>query len=436
MKELEWKQRKGKPDQLENTPRNFRLILENHPAFKGAIATDQFSHNRILLRDIPDHKVEDGKYWTDTDDRNLIQFFSNAPFYTQGKQNIIDTANYVASRHSFHPVREYLSGLKWDGIPRLDTLIIDYLGAVDNELNRALTRKHFCAAVRRVFEPGCKHDGVLSLDGRQGIGKSTLIKTMGGEWFSDTSISVDKTNETGMQLQGSWLLELAEMTDYKKSSVDAYKAFISSTEDKIRIPYDRSYQIFPRQCVIFATTNDRNFLKGNDGNRRFWIIPVGELSPTKNVWNDLPGERDQIWAEAFAKYKTETSELGVLEAELYARQAGHNEMADDIRVDKIRSFMLERVPAEWAKMSRGEREEWRKYRTFHGLVPPEETLIQRPPVCYTEIAEECLGVRLDAYCQKNIRALLEYVGVVGVTARRDVVYGTQRRWKLDDEEVL
>lgn len=427
---LDWRQRKGKPDQLENTPRNYRLVLENDPAFKGAVAMDEFSHNRILLRDIPGHKVSEGKFWTDADDRNLMMFFADPPYYAQGKQNIIDAANYTASHNTFHPVRDYLQSLTWDGVPRLDTLVIDYLGAQDCELNRALTRKHFCAAVRRVFEPGCKHDGVLAFDGRQGIGKSTLIKTMGGEWFSDTSISVDKANETGMQLQGTWLLELAELTDYKRSSVDAYKNFISSQEDKVRVPYDRSYQTFPRQCVIFASTNDRNFLKGNDGNRRFWIIPVGELAPSKSVWDDLPGERDQIWAEAFAKYRTETSELGALEQKLYERQEGHNEMADDIRIDKIRAFMSDKVPQNWDKFSAAERKEWREKRRHKDLEVPEEFLVPRPPVCYQEIAEECLNIRLDAYTKRNIRALLEYVGVEDAGRSRDVVNGLQRRFKL------
>ena len=432
VKDLEWNDRKGKPRMLANTPRNYRIVLENHPQYKGKFAFDVFNQKRLKTEPIKGHPSK--PEWDDDEDvAALVQFFADPPFYTQGKQNIADTVRYLfQSCPQVHPVKDYLESLPaWDGVPRLDTLVIDYLGGLDDPegLTRALTRKHFCAAVRRIYRPGCKHDGVLALDGPQGIGKSSLIRMMfGDEWFSDTPISIDKTNEVGMIMAGKWGIEMAELTDYKKSTTEQYKQFISTNSDRVRVPYDKSYKEFPRQCVLFASTNERHFLKGGTGNRRWWVIPCEDII-VKDLWEDLPKERDQIWAEVMAKYKTESPELGKLEGALLTRQNFHSETTDDLRVDMIRAYMLEEVPQNWERMSKAERQEWNWRGTVNGA-DWTEPLKQRPPVCYQEIAEECLRCKADGYSKKIISELLKRVGREDAGRIRDKAYGLQRRWKI------
>jgi len=438
VKDLEWNPRKGKPNQLANTPRNFRIVLENHPRYKGKLAFDVFNQQRLKSSPIEGHPTSP-KWDDDEDIAALVQFFADPPFYAQGKANITDTVRYLfQSCPQVHPVKEYLEGLPaWDGKPRLDTIVIDYLGGVDDPdgLTRALTRKHFCAAVKRIYHPGCKHDGVLALEGPQGLGKSTFIRAMfGDEWFSDTPIDIEKTNEVGMIMAGKWGIEMAELTDYKKSTTEQYKQFISTTSDRVRIPYDRSYKEFPRQCVLFASTNERNFLKGDTGNRRWWVIPCEDII-AKDIWTDLPKERDQIWAEVMAKYKSEPLDLGRLEPLLIDRQGAHNEIADDLRVEQIRTYMLEEVPEDWEKLSRAERQEWNWHSTVNGVEWTAQ-LKQRPPVCYQEIADECLRCKTDRYTKKLISELLKRVGREDAGRLRDKAYGLQRRFRLVTAKIV
>ena len=250
------------------SPYNFGLIVRNDPGLKGAARRDLFRGRDVVARDLPWRPLEQDPYWTNSDDNGLIDYVSEHYSLT-GKTALLDANDLAISQDCFHPVRDYLNSVIWDGTPRLDTLLVDYLGAKDTELTRAMTRKHFTAAVARVMRPGVKYDYVLTLIGPEGIGKSSLIRAMGrDEWFDDSLTSIE--GKDGMeQIRGKWLVEFGELTNYKKSTSEAYKAFISKQEDSYRPAYGRKTETYPRQCVFFATTNERAFLKGDTGNRRF-----------------------------------------------------------------------------------------------------------------------------------------------------------------------
>jgi predicted P-loop ATPase len=214
--------------------------------------------------------------------------FDPSPSFT------LDALRLRCLDHIFDPVRDYLDGLRWDGVKRLDTWLVKYCRATDTPLNRAIGRKMLVAAVRRVKEPGCKFDYIVVLEGEQGIGKSSVLKILAGEDnFSDNEILGLHKREQQEAIQGVWIYEVAELEGLHKSEVTRVKLFASKTYDSARPAYGRSRVDRPRRCIFVATTNDNTYLRDTTGNRRFWPVCVGVI--------DLAGvhrDRDQLWAEA------------------------------------------------------------------------------------------------------------------------------------------
>ncbi len=207
----------------------------------------------------------------------------------------------VSNSNRFHPVREYLSSLKWDGTPRLDNWLRDYAGAADDEYTRACARKTLCAAVMRAFKPGCKYDHVLVLEGEQNIGKSSIVKILGGDWSAD--FTINPHDRDGIQLmQGAWIIEMAEMEVARRADMDALKAFITRQIDTARLAYGRLAQSFPRQQIFIATKNagsDGTYLKDETGGRRFWPVALKPVGGQVN-FAGLKAVRNQLFAEAVA----------------------------------------------------------------------------------------------------------------------------------------
>jgi predicted P-loop ATPase len=312
-------------------------------------------------------------------------------------------------------------------------MLVDYLGAANNPLTRAMTRKHFTAAVARVMRPGCKYDYILTLIGPQGLGKSTLVKNMGGEWFDDSLTSIE--GKEGMeQVRGKWLIEFGELTNYKKSTSEAYKAFISKQEDSYRPAYGRKVEVYPRQCVFFATTNEPNCLKGDTGNRRFWTVECGADEVTKDVWDQLPLERDQLWAEAVHYYRQgEPLYLpGELEHAAQRRQEHHNEVTADERVGVIEAFIRQEVPETWESMGVKARRDYFQ-NGGSGFVEILNTQ-PRKTITAVEILTECFGQPMDErlrYRTREINQILrgfEWLEEIGRVY--DPVYGRQRAYKI------
>ena len=206
--------------------------------------------------------------------------------------NVIDAAMLnIAVRNSFHPVREYLDGLKWDGVPRIDTWLIDHMGAKASPYVKAVGSIVLIAAVRRVRQPGCKFDECLVLVGPEGLGKSSTLYAFGHPWFSDSLPLGADPKETVERTTNVWICESAELIGNSPAKIAEIKAFLSRSDDgPFRAAYGRIPMNRPRQFVPIATTNDSVFLHSASGDRRFWPV---EVYYAKDNF-----DRNQLWAEA------------------------------------------------------------------------------------------------------------------------------------------
>ena len=410
---------------------NIILILENDPALAGHIVHDLFTGMDSAKDGLPWNK--NANQWTDTDDANL-RVWLEKHYDITGKEKIADALTAVLTRHSYHPIRDYLSGLTWDGVPRLDRIIIDYMGAEDSELNRAMSRKHFVAAVARVFNPGCKYDYCLIMSGAEGIGKSTLLCVMGGKWFND-SITTLEGKEGMEQLRRAWVVELGELSSIKRSDVEQVKAHLSKQVDIYRAAYARRVLEHPRQCVFCGTTNEALFLKGDTGNRRFWVIPVvAELRKYRDWSEAIRRDRDQLWAEAVHYYKQgEPLYLSEeLEAQAKQRQQDFNDDNDDPIVAMLDKYLNTLLPVNWDTMDIQAR---RSYLRDPDPLQAEGT-VKRDRVCAAEFICEQLGKDMADKDYKYLcRRVSKMIGDrpewerVSSTKHAAKLYGTQRGFR-------
>ena len=410
---------------------NIILILENDPALAGHIVHDLFTGMDSAKDGLPWNK--NANQWTDTDDANL-RVWLEKHYDITGKEKIADALTAVLTRHSYHPIRDYLSGLTWDGVPRLDRIIIDYMGAEDSELNRAMSRKHFVAAVARVFNPGCKYDYCLIMSGAEGIGKSTLLRVMGGKWFND-SITTLEGKEGMEQLRRAWVVELGELSSIKRSDVEQVKAHLSKQVDIYRAAYARRVLEHPRQCVFCGTTNEALFLKGDTGNRRFWVIPVvAELRKYRDWSEAIRRDRDQLWAEAVHYYKQgEPLYLSEeLEAQAKQRQQDFNDDNDDPIVAMLDKYLNTLLPVNWDTMDIQAR---RSYLREPDPLQAEGT-VKRDKVCAAEFICEQLGKDMADKDYKYLcRRVSKMIGDrpewerVSSTKHAAKLYGTQRGFR-------
>lgn len=410
---------------------NIILILENDPALAGHIVHDLFTGMDSAKDGLPWNK--NANQWTDTDDANL-RVWLEKHYDITGKEKIADALTAVLTHHSYHPIRDYLSGLTWDGVPRLDRIIIDYMGAEDSELNRAMSRKHFVAAVARVFNPGCKYDYCLIMSGAEGIGKSTLLRVMGGKWFND-SITTLEGKEGMEQLRRAWVVELGELSSIKRSDVEQVKAHLSKQVDIYRAAYARRVLEHPRQCVFCGTTNEALFLKGDTGNRRFWVIPVAaELRKYKDWSAAIRRDRDQLWAEAVHYYKQgEPLYLSEeLEAQAKQRQQDFNDDNDDPIVAMLDKYLNTLLPVNWDTMDIQAR---RSYLRDPDPLQAEGT-VKRDKVCAAEFICEQLGKDMADKDYKYLcRRVSKMIGDrpewerVSSTKHAAKLYGTQRGFR-------
>ena len=409
---------------------NINLIVQNDKYLKGAFKLNMFDAKRYILKSVPWRKISAEEPMRDVD-YSGVRNYIECVYGIVSSQKIDDALALDVEKHSFHPIQDYLNSLVWDEVPRVDTLLIDYFGAADNIYVRAAMRKTLCAAVKRVFHPGTKFDMVLVLVGKQGTYKSTFIRKLGMEWFSDT-FSTFQGKESFEQLRGAWLIEMAELSGLKKAEVETIKQFISKCDDMYRPAYGRTVETYKRQCVFFGTTNDSDFLHDPSGNRRFNPVNINLDKATKSVKDDLTqDEVDQIWAEAC--YLTKNGEKLYFddeESEL-AKESQVEHSAIDERAGLVEKYLERLLPDDWDKKDLYDRRAW--------LDDPLSKVgtVQREFVCTAEIWCECLGKDkndMTRYNTKDINNLMmslpkwEFVS----STKNFPIYGKQRFYKRKD----
>lgn len=386
-------------NQLVQSIENAVIILQHDPELKGALAYNEMDHNIILTRPVPWRDLKNGEVWIDSDDAAL-RYYLERVYGLSTKDKIFDAVNVVAVQHGFHPVKQYLETCTWDGTPRLDTLLVDYLGAEDTEYTRAVTRKAFIAAVARIYKPGCKYDYMLTIKGRQGLGKSTIVAKMGGEWFSDT-FSTMQGKEAYEQLQGVWIMEVGELAGMKKTETEGIKQYISKQSDRFRPAYGRRLQEFPRQCIFVGTTNEDGFLRDTTGNRRFWIVDTPN-KPTFSVWDDLTDEVvKQVWGEAIDGFNKGEELFLPSKLEREAREVQSAFEEENPKKGLIEAFLDRKLPSGWEDMDLYDRRQW--------LDSGQNGTEDRQIVCNFEIYAELLGGnmdKVDRYAVNELRAIM------------------------------
>lgn len=373
---------------VKKTIQNAVTVLENDPAFKGKIAVDDFAGRGVVIGSLPWKPCEGTRWWTDADYANTYNYME-AFYGITGREKIDNALSIVSDNHHVNEVRDYLLGLKWDGIPRLNTLLTDYLGAADTEYSSAVMRKALVAAVARAIDGSVKFDNMVILTGPQGIGKSTLLRELGKQWFSD-SLTTFEGKEAAELIQGTWINEIGELTAMTKQETNSVKQFLSKTDDIYRAAYGRTACRYPRRCVFFGTSNDYTFLKDQTGNRRFWPIDVDVIKPQKNVWTQLPAEVDQIWAEAVTYYQIGEPLHFDKRLEMLAKEAQEEHRESSPKEGAIEEFLSRLIPENWKSIPiRSRKAFW-----ANPIAPDGVQMVERTTVCAAEIWVECFGGEL------------------------------------------
>lgn len=297
------------------TARNIELILSCGP-MEGVIAYNDFSNSYVMRKPAPwitdkdtlDRFEREGSIpWTSKEDSRLRHFILGN-YRVRAKELIQDAFINIALENRFHPIKEYIESVEWDGKKRAESIFIDMVGAEDSHYTRQVTRKILLAAVTRLYEAGAKFDQMVVLYGGQGIGKSTILERLAvkDSWFNSNLTSFE-SKHAGEHLQAGWIFEIGELSAMNKSDTEEIKAFLSKRADKYRPAYASTVEEFPRRSVFFGTTNDDSFLRDQTGNRRFWIIPTYQMPKGQTLWDKLKGDAGdaymhQLWAEVFTWY--------------------------------------------------------------------------------------------------------------------------------------
>lgn len=341
----------------------------------------------------PEKLPANGRYFIrDTDYTSFrIYIEQNYPDYHIRVNDYPKAFEKLAEIHSYHPIKKFFADLPaWDNVPRVDTLLHDYLGAEDSVYTREVMRKTLCAAMQRIIKPGTKFDTMPVLNGPQGIGKSTLLAKLGAEWFND-NISLQGTRDKSAAegLQQGWIIELSEVDGgLRRSDLESVKAFLSRSIDVYRPAYGRTVESHPRQCVFFGTANSESgYLSDPTGNRRFLNIRCNG-GAEKHPWDLTSADVAQIWAEV--KYYVSRGESLILsaDAQKIAEQEQNAALETDEKEGIIVQFAESLIPAGWDSFSLDARAAWH-------INPDSKGSYRRRYICIIEIWTECFNQRRE-----------------------------------------
>lgn len=428
--------RDPKTGQIEECLTNAQILVRNLPDFKGKLGYNPMNDSITVSGDLPWRKrrrelnrhyntskslddifaaddtagAEADSEWTSKDWPDFYAYMESYGFMTGKRKDngMLENAVFtVAQEQTFHPIKSYLESLEWDGIERLDTMFIRWLGAEDCELNRVITRRWMMAAVDRIVRPGSQFDQILITCGPQGIGKSRLLRLLAKGFFTNSVTGINMSKQTAELLQGMWIVELGELDGMRKGEQTQIKNFITATVDRYRGAYAHRATNHPRQCVLAGTSNEGSFLRDDTGERRYWIMPV-QGGGDRGELKGFAGEVDQLWAEAVTRWKErmrqfrepgqKQTEVNLflylkedeLEAEMEKRRQGYK-LPDADRID-VAGYLDTLRPANWQEMSAGDR---RLFAQGDWIGDPATCTYRLDKVCIKELRYELFGGRND-----------------------------------------
>lgn len=391
---------RDKKGNIEKTYNNLISIMLNDRKLKR-VQFDEFSKNDVTSE--PAFKPSSGFLVTDESAGKIAAYLEKKYQLSISLNKVFEVLKSTERERGFNPVQDHITAAQWDGTPRIETALIDYLGAEDTPLNRAQTKLWFVAAVARAFEPGTKFDNVLTLPGPQGIGKSTFFRIIGDTWFSDSFSFASSDKEKVEAITAGWIIEISELNGLKRANdAEAAKAFLSKCIDRMRPAYGHKVEEYPRHSVFAATTNETNFLQGENGNRRWWIVPVKGKGTVDSWAKLLQQNAPQMLAEAYSYYKADMPLYLSSEREQQANevQTIYADDAADPLIDMIESFLNARVPSNYESMTRKERVIWRRT-DDDPLRPSGEKYID--VVTAQQIIDELPGTELRSDSKRDVR---------------------------------
>jgi putative DNA primase/helicase len=316
---------------------NIERILREDSRWDGVLGFNQMAY-QVVKRKAPPYEGGAEGPWGDVDEIRTQIWLSREYGFNALVTDVRKAMMSVAAFRPFHPVRDYLDALTWDGAPRLLEMACTHFGAQDagerGEYSMLALRKWMIAAVARIYRPGCKADNVLILEGPQGRLKSSALELLGGEWCMDTPFHIG-SKDAFLVLQGMWIVELAELDGFTRAESSAAKAFFSSPKDRYVPKYVAHAIDVPRSCVFAGTVNLGTYLHDRTGNRRYWPVQVGDID-----LEALARDRDQLWAEAAALFHDKVPHwVTPDEVEKFAVEQEAREIPDAIE-DKIRDYLI------------------------------------------------------------------------------------------------
>ena len=387
------------------TINNCMLVFQRDPLLKGAIRKNELSGKIDIVGNLGWQRTSSSL--TDTDVYQ-IHWYLEKNYGLKNDRNINKAMNIVASENKYHPIRDCLEKLKWDGLPRIDNLLPRYLGADHDDYTKEIMRLLMLAAIRRVYEPGCKFEIMVCLVGGQGAGKSTFFRflAINDEWFSDDLKRMDDDN-VYRKMQGHWIIEMSEMmATVNAKSIEDIKSFISRQKETYKIPYETHPEDRPRQCVFVGTSNNMDFLPlDRTGNRRFAPVLVHPERVEKHILEDENESREyirQAWAEAMELYRNGFHELKLSrKTEEYLKEMQKDFMPEDAKVGVIQLWLDE---------------------------------LAEDYVCSIMIYKEAFSHEYDTpkdWELKEINNVMNHsiVGWEKISSHRFAGYGTQRGWR-------
>lgn len=384
---------------------NAITALQLAPEWDGVLGFNEFSMATVTLKPAPWPGAPTGAEWTDHEDRHTANWLQH-----QGILVSVEIAGQavqsVARDRRLHPVREYLNSLMWDGTKRIDTWLSLYLGAEVFEYSAAVGARFLISAVARIYQPGAKVDCCLILEGPQGLKKSTALRTVAGEWFTDEIADLG-SKDAAMQTRGVWIIEIAELDSMSRGEVGKIKAFMSRSNDRFRPPYGKRLIESPRQCVFSGSVNHSSYLRDETGGRRFWPIAC-----TRILIDELGRDRDQLWAEAVVRYRNGSV--------WWLDSTQLNCLAEREQADRYEGDPWDEPIVQWITEP-----SQRHDVTGHPLLP---FTSDRGSVTVADVLNHCIGKRQDQWSQQDKNRVARCLLAAGFE-RYKARYGADRQWR-------